>query len=672
MVDVMGWVTGGLILVNQVLAATVVLTSFSLLVYLLTHNMRSQVAWAFCALLAFVLIVYAGDVILYEVRTEEATVRWLRFQWIGIAFVPAAYLHLSDAVLRTTNLRSRWRWIAVLLSYAASTVFLGMMLFTELLVHDGVFEPHASHLAAGPFFWAFALYFAITVVWGGFNIRRARDRCLTRASRRRMTYLGLAFVAPALGVFPYLVLASAPSPVPSNSLQLLLLLGNVAVLLMIVLMAYSVAYFGTLTPDRVVKHSLIHYLLRGPLVGAVVIFVMLAVPKFQEIMGLRRDTVLIFAVVGVIVLLQLVINRAKPFIDRVIYRQDREEIAWIQTLDRRLLTTADLRAFLENILAALCDLLQVRTGFVAVLAGGQHRLESFCGDRTLIQDFLQDHSLATLALSLSNHEEESVSTVLDASREEEAEAYLIAPGDGFWLVPLNCQGGDVRLGVLGVEARAPKPNLNPDEQEIAVRLIERVQEALEDRYLQENVFSTLRRILPEIERLHRWQDATRYAGMKPMEIIEDSPIYSPEFQRWVKDALSHYWGGPKLSASPLLEMRIVGETVREQGGHPVQALRVVLQQAIDRLRPAGKRQMTTSEWILYNILELKFIRGLKVRDVAGRLAMSESDFYRKQRVAIAEVARALSDLEQNGSGLAQKREHTASKVAKENHLDNPI
>jgi hypothetical protein len=114
--------------------------------------------------------------------------------------------------------------------------------------------------------------------------------------------------------------------------------------------------------------------------------------------------------------------------------------------------------------------------------------------------------------------------------------------------------------------------------------------------------------------------------------------------------LSHYWGGPKLSESPLLNLRIVGETAREQGGNPTQALRVVLNEAIEGLRPAGERKMTATEWVLYNILELKFIRGLRVRDVAGRLAMSESDLYRKQRVAIAEVARELVDLEQNGGG----------------------
>jgi hypothetical protein len=231
---------------------------------------------------------------------------------------------------------------------------------------------------------------------------------------------------------------------------------------------------------------------------------------------------------------------------------------------------------------------------------------------------------------------------------------------------LQGQTEDVRLGMLGVEARAPAPDLAPNEKEIAGMLVLRVQEALEDRYLQQSVFDTLMRILPDIERLYRWQDATRYAGTPPMEIIEDSPIYSPEFQQWVKDALSHYWGGPKLTQSPLLGLRIVGDLTREQGGNPAQALRAVLNEAIEHLRPQGERSMTTSEWILYNIVDLKFLRGLKVRDIARRLAMSESDLYRKQRVAIAEVARALAALEENG----QERNH--GRVATENHLDNPL
>lgn len=651
--DLAGLLAGGLRLINQVLAATVVLTSFSLLVYLVTHSFRSRVARAFCALLAFVTIVYAGDVVLYAVETQEAATRWLKFQWVGIAFVPAAYLHFSDALLHSTNLRARWRSVVVVLSYAASVVFLGMVVFSDLLVYDGVFLPQASHLAAGPLFWVFAVYYFITVVWGAANIRLARRRCLTRASRRRMTYLGLAFVAPAAGVFPYLMLASIPSSALPGFLQLLLLAGNIGVLLMIVLMAYSVAYFGALTPDRVIKQSLVQYLLRGPLVGAVVIFIMLAVPRVQRIMGLPRDTVLIFTVVSAIVLLQVAINWAKPFLERLIYRQDQAELTWIQTLDRRLLTTADLRAFLENTLAALCDLLQVQDAFVAVVAGGQHRLESYCGDRSSILGFLERRNLA------------AITTTLD---EQDERGHFTSDG-GYWLTPLHNQAGDVCLGLLGLQARAENPDLTADEGEIAALLIDRAQEALEDRYLQQNVFETLRRILPDIERLHRWQGATRYAGSPPMQAIDSSPVYSPEFQQWVRDALSHYWGGPKLTESPLLGLRVVNEATREQGGGQAQGLRAVLSEAIERLRPDGERKMTAAEWILYNILDLKFIRGLRVRDVAGRLAMSESDLYRKQRVAIAEVARVIAELEQNGTEQTEERIEPAIPVAGKSSLD---
>jgi hypothetical protein len=112
-------------------------------------------------------------------------------------------------------------------------------------------------------------------------------------------------------------------------------------------------------------------------------------------------------------------------------------------------------------------------------------------------------------------------------------------------------------------------------------------------------------------------------------------------------------GGPKLTSSPLLSLRVVREASRHNGSSPAHALRGVLSQAIDSLRPGGEQKMTAGEWLLYNILEMKFIRGLRVQDIARRLAMSESDLYRKQRVAITEVAKALADLEQNEADAEQ-------------------
>jgi hypothetical protein len=130
------------------------------------------------------------------------------------------------------------------------------------------------------------------------------------------------------------------------------------------------------------------------------------------------------------------------------------------------------------------------------------------------------------------------------------------------------------------------------------------------------------------------------------DVVGFSLSESPELPQWVHDALSHYWGGPRLTENPLLEFAIVKRAAQEYDGNVVKGLRSVLSTAIERLRPDGERKLTAPEWLLYNILDMKFLRGEKVRQVAMRLAVSESDFYRKQRVAIQNLARILVEMEQ--------------------------
>jgi DNA-directed RNA polymerase specialized sigma subunit len=55
--------------------------------------------------------------------------------------------------------------------------------------------------------------------------------------------------------------------------------------------------------------------------------------------------------------------------------------------------------------------------------------------------------------------------------------------------------------------------------------------------------------------------------------------------------------------------------------------------------------MTASEWVVYNILDSRFIQGRPIRELADRMAISESDFYRKQRAAIEQLAQALVKME---------------------------
>jgi len=612
---------------NLILSSINVILAFSLLVYILTHNLRNSVARSFSSLLAFVTIVHAADVILLNVSTASAKFFWLKFQWLGIAFIPAAYLHFSDALLRTTNSFSRLRRGFVIASYLLGALFFSLTILSPLVVWDGVHTLWVTYFRAGPLLWAFAFYFFLVTGWGVLNTLRARHRTLTPASRRRMTYLTISFVAPALGAFPYLLLASLPARLSPTFLLFLSLVGGAGIAVMTVVMGYSVAYHGVLMPDRVVKRSLIDYLLRGPLVGSCLLILMLVIPRVESILGLPRDTVLIFAMVLGIVLLQVTISAARPFIDLLAYRRDRAEVARIRELEDRLLTTTDLEELLRDILTALCDLLRVRTGFVVTPGDDRLHLEAFCGSRWGVDGFLKSKGPnGLLALPLG-----------------EKGSQGFTDREGFWLLPLLTKSREGMLGVLGVEAR--QEELTEREEEMVRMLVHQAELALEDRQLQQGVFAVLRQIAPEIQSIQRWRSTPRYVGSTVFP-PEESPIYAPDFNRVVKEALAHYWGGPKLLESPLLKMGIVQRALRENGYLPTEALRSVLRGAIEALKPPEEeRSLTARGWILYNILEMKFIRGWRMRDIAQRLAMSESDLYRKQRVAIDAVAQVLIDME---------------------------
>ena len=165
----------------------------------------------------------------------------------------------------------------------------------------------------------------------------------------------------------------------------------------------------------------------------------------------------------------------------------------------------------------------------------------------------------------------------------------------------------------------------------------------------QEVFAALKSIIPEIERVQRLRSAVRYTGSPSLlSLTAESPVHQHNFSQMVRDALSHYWGGPKLTKSPLLNLQVVQEALTENDGSAVRALRSVLSEAIEKQRPEGERHMTAAEWLIYNILDLKFVQGMRVRDIAHRLAMSEADLYRKQRLAIDEVARTLREMETKG------------------------
>ena len=239
-----------------------------------------------------------------------------------------------------------------------------------------------SYLEAGPLFWPFALFFIASLLLALSNIWKARSRCLTQGTRKRMSYLLIGIAAPSIGAFPYLIVGADRlngAADIGNLVLFIALLVNAMVAVMLPIMSYSVAYFGVLTPDRVVRYRMLRFLIRGPAVAILVILALMTIPKVETLLGLPRDVVLFSVIVMIIVLSQLALSVSKTLVDRLVYREDREEIAWLRELDRRLLATTDLRQYLDNNLAALCEFLRVPSGFVAAVAGADLVLEAVVG-----------------------------------------------------------------------------------------------------------------------------------------------------------------------------------------------------------------------------------------------------------------------------------------------------
>ncbi len=173
--------------------------------------------------------------------------------------------------------------------------------------------------------------------------------------------------------------------------------------------------------------------------------------------------------------------------------------------------------------------------------------------------------------------------------------------------------------------------------------------ALEDRRLQQVILAAFTPLLPELRDIQMRGGMLRYDGDSAVGF---TLVQSPKLPQWVHDALAHYWGGPRLTENPLLRLAVVRQAAEGRDDNVVKGLRAVLSDAIERLRPDGERKLTAPEWLLYNILEMKFLRGQKVRQVAMRLAVSESDLYRKQRVAIENLAEILVVMEKDAHALS--------------------
>ena len=631
---IIGWMDtllAGIQTLNQILTAGIAITAFSLFLYALSFNLRDRVARSFAIILLCVVIVFTAEALQDKSLAIKTIDLLLHLQWFGIVFLPAAYLHLSDALLVTAGRPSRGRRrVAVRGMYLVSAFFLALLAFGYLLgplVPDG--QP-APHLMRTMWTEIFTLFYVGAMFWAGVNFSRAYRLMLTRSGRRRMLYLMAGATAPALGSYPYLLFGyglAAQHPYLFWSVATVI---NVLVGALVIVMAYSVAFFGVSWPDRVIKSRLFKWIMRGPVTASAALALMTVVRRGGELFGTPYTAFVPFIVVVTILSLEHGITFAAPIWERwLFFGSDRAELQILQNFEERLLTQSDLQQFLEAVIAAVRDHLQSPSAFIAAL-----------DDETL--------SPIVVAGNRAMLDQESFTEALEQVQGDTRREFQWG---NFWVLPLHqrrrpdMDQDEVPplLGLLGV-ARRENQTLEREQRDALWLLADRAALALEDRQLQQRVFRSLADLQPQVEMIQRMRAAGRYDTRASL-LAEPLP-QEADLANWVKDALTHYWGGPKLTNNPLIKLQVVRDLAEQDDGNSANALRSLLRKAVDQVKPKGDRKFTT-EWILYNILEMKFIEGRKVRDVASRLAMSEADLYRKQRVAFEVVAKAILEMEIN-------------------------
>ena len=440
-----------------------------------------------------------------------------------------------------------------------------------------------------------------------------------------MLYLITGAVAPAVGSFQFLMFGSTIASEHPLAFWFTVALSNIFVGTFIVIMSYAVAFFGIAWPDRVVKRRLLKWILRGPVTASLALGVTILVNRLSFAINNDSTRFAPIFTVGTIILCEYLITVFSPIAERIFSNSgDGEELELIRRLEATLITRNDLKQFIETLLSVVCDNAQ---------SSGAYLIEINADDQGEI-----------ITTGKTNFETERISDELKKIFLGNGGDFSIFQWGEDYIIPIIDNSNDEAemLGLLGI-TDGIKLNLDMEQKEALNALSEKAAFALLNRKTQNLLFKSLQDITPNVGNVQKMRAAGSYDAST---ILSDSyDIQSRDVVDWVKEALSHYWGGPKLTQSPLLNFQIVKDTHEYKNGSDINALRYILKNAIERVKPEGERRFT-AEWILYNILEMKFLEGRKVREVAMKLALSEADLYRKQKVAVEEVSRIILEMEE--------------------------
>ena len=612
---------------SEVLTAAVAMTAFSMMLFSLQFLRRKQkLAIALVPLLLCVTVIYSADALETMALSKSAKLIWQQIHWTGFVVLPAVSLSFAMVILEMTGkepnrLASVFSAVNIIISF----LFVGLLWSGNLFSGIRVIANIGTTMVHSGLTFLFWIFFACNLSGTFWMLGIAYSRTRTKTSRRRMIYLIIGLLGIIIGTFPLLLFGSGLliSQYPIV-FWILSVIGNGVVTVMVILLGYSVATFSVPWSDRLTRLRLIEWMLRGPVTASLTLWIVTMINRSGNVLGLEINGLNTLATVISIILLEFLVSIVMPLIERGgIVGLGKEDYTIFKEFQGMMVFKPELETYLEALTGALCDRLQARDGFFAV------------SDETFALDPIVNTGKSSW---------ENLNELL-----ETLPAYFTENGDTpYWddigaIFPVfnHDEQIDTFLGVIGL-ADITEEQLSGGYTQIVEDALEKARIVLWQRRYLTSAYLVLR------SQTSQQKPDSFHSGsiLNQSSLLENGGTDELDtVSIWVKEALTHYWGGPKLSENPLLKWRIVQETAAETGENEVNSLRAVLKKAHENLSPEGEQQIS-GEWTLYNLIDMKFFEKQKVKDAARRLSISEADFYRKQKIAVESLSKEIIRMEQ--------------------------
>lgn len=624
--SIFSWLIPVLRTISEALIAGVAIACFSVFLFLLSYLRKEYLARVYALILAELTIIFTANAFNLTARSPATLDLLQKIQGVGFFAVHAAFYHFSLTILEMTGRKLHRRSVfSIIVVYAVSFLLIG--LYLSGIIDDPINLSTATNPNFGAFsfislswLWVISIFLICTGI-----LFYASRRTKTRTGRRRMSYLMISAVivqiSTTLSIFAGLWLNHSNEWI----FRLFSVFAYLILLLMIFLLAYAVVIFCVTCSHRVVRLRLIEWVLRGPVTAGLTLILITLVRRTTRFFDMNSEAWTSLLSVLSILICEYMITVLTPVMRRNNYSgYGSEDYEMLSGLENLMIFRAELETYLESLCSVLCDKLQTRGAFVAVF-GINGQVETIIHAGAFPTDQLQ-----MIRKIASTPIDDFEPKALDPVRQESGLAYLPIA------YPIAGNEEESFLAMIGVRTTAAMTE--SELQEVLRSSANDCAQVLWQRRYFSRTYRTLENIAEE-EPLQRYRSVNVLnpaEGFSHAETANAAEVFNA-----VREALTHYWGGPKLSESPLLSWCIVISENPTDNTHRTNDLKKVLRSAIEKLRPEGEPNYSV-EWTLYNILILRFIEGRKVKEIVKKLAMSEADYYRKQRVAIEEVAKILA------------------------------